>query len=147
MNFRKSCSRVYRELRFHFQRLYIRTTNFRSSRHVRRTRWSTYSYLSLFLSQSNICRTCSRESPATTTGTASGTTHFTWESSVASSHCFSPLSSFAPYIGCSGKSARGVRSSSVLRAQGRNSFPIFYSLIGVSIAFTHPSYLPTFYIP
>ena len=38
MNFRKSCSRVYRELRFHFQRLYIRTTNFRSSRHVRRAR-------------------------------------------------------------------------------------------------------------
>ena len=48
---------------------------------------------------------------------------------MASSHCFSPPSSFAPYIGCSGKSARNVKSSNVLRAQGRNSLPIFYSLI------------------
>ena len=36
MNFRKSVSRVYRELRFHFQRLSLQVTNFWSSRNVQR---------------------------------------------------------------------------------------------------------------
>ena len=76
------------------------------------------------------------------TGTASGMTHFSWESFVVSSHCFSSPSSFAPCTGCSGKLASNVKSSNVLHAQGRNSLPTFYKVISDFVTPTQPSCLP-----